>query len=97
MNGKITLKQFRWIALIEGVSYICFAITMPLKYFYEIPEPNYVVGMLHGVVFMLFCFWLLVLTLRKTWSWSRGVLLFIASFIPFGTFYIDIKYLRKAQ
>jgi len=70
---------------------------MPLKYIYEIPEPNYVVGMLHGVVFILFCFWLLVLTLRKTWSWPRGILFFIASFIPFGTFYIDVKYLRKAQ
>jgi len=97
MNGKITLKQFRWIALIEGVSYISFAFTMPLKYIYEIPEPNYVVGMLHGVVFILFCFWLLVLTLRKIWSWPRGILFFIASFVPFGTFYIDVKYLKKLQ
>ncbi|MDB4340162.1 DUF3817 domain-containing protein [Crocinitomicaceae bacterium] len=97
MTERITIKQFRWIALIEGVSYISFAITMPLKYIYEIPEPNYVVGMIHGVVFILFCFWLLVLTLRKTLSWSKGVLFFIASFIPFGTFYIDAKYLKKIQ
>ncbi|MDG2153571.1 MAG: DUF3817 domain-containing protein [Crocinitomicaceae bacterium] len=97
MINSLNIKQFRWIALIEGVSYICFAITMPLKYVFEIPEPNYVVGMIHGLVFILYCLWLLVLTLRDSWNWSKGFLFFIASFIPFGTFYIDSKYLKKMQ
>ena len=95
MTKNLTIRQFRILALIEGVSYICFAITMPLKYIFDIPEPNYVVGMLHGIVFILYCLWLLILTLRKSWSWPRGILFFIASFIPFGTFYIDSKYLKK--
>ena len=95
MIDKMTIKQFRIFARIEGVSYISFAITMPLKYLYEIGEPNYVVGMLHGLVFILYCLWLLVLTLRKSWSWPKGILFFIASLIPFGTFYIDRKYLKK--
>jgi len=97
MTKNLTIRQFRILALIEGVSYICFAFTMPLKYIFDIPEPNYVVGMLHGIVFLLYCLWLLVLTLRKTWNWPKGFLFFIASFIPFGTFYIDSKYLKKLQ
>ena len=97
MINTFSVKQFRIIALIEGVSYICFGITMPLKYFFEILEPNYVVGMIHGLVFILYCFWLLVLTIRNTWSWSKSILFFIASLIPFGTFYIDAKYLKKIQ
>jgi len=95
MTKNLTIRQFRILALIEGVSYICCAFTMPLKYIFDIPEPNYVVGMLHGIVFILYCLWLLILTLRKSWSWPRGILFFIASFIPFGTFYIDSKYLKK--
>jgi integral membrane protein len=84
MINQLTIQQFRIIALIEGVSYISFAITMPLKYGLDITEPNYVVGMLHGLVFILYCLWLLILTLQRKWSWSMGILFFLASIIPFG-------------
>ena len=96
MLDKIRIQEFRILALIEGISYLTFAVTMPLKYVYEITEPNYFVGMLHGLVFLLYCLWLLVLTLKKKWSWFEGILFFIASLIPFGTFYIDKKYLKRA-
>ena len=94
MINQLTIQQFRIIALIEGVSYISFAITMPLKYGLDITEPNYVVGMLHGVVFILYCLWLLILTIQRKWSLGVGVLFFLASIIPFGTFYIDRKHLK---
>ena len=96
MLDKIRIQEFRILALIEGISYLTFAVTMPLKYVYEITEPNYLVGMLHGLVFLLYCLWLLVLTLKKKWSWLQGILFFIASLIPFGTFYIDKRYLKTA-
>tara|TARA_B100000524_G_scaffold131331_1_gene65070 strand:- start:9824 stop:10123 length:300 start_codon:yes stop_codon:yes gene_type:complete len=96
MLDKIRIQEFRILALIEGISYLTFAVTMPLKYVYEITEPNYFVGMLHGLVFLLYCLWLLVLTLKKKWSWFEGILFFIASLIPFGTFYIDKRYLKTA-
>jgi integral membrane protein len=97
MINQLTIKQFRIIALIEGVSYISFAITMPLKYGFDITGPNYIVGRLHGFVFLLYCLWWLVLTLRKSWDLPKGILFFIASLIPFGTFYIDTKYLKNLQ
>ena len=96
MLDKIRIQEFRILALIEGISYLTFAVTMPLKYVYEITAPNYFVGMLHGLVFLLYCLWLLILTLKKKWSWLQGILFFIASLIPFGTFYIDKKYLKTA-
>ena len=96
MLDKIRIQEFRILALIEGISYLAFAVTMPLKYVYEITEPNYFVGMLHGLVFVLYCLWLLVLTLKKEWSLFRGILVLIASLIPFGTFYIDNKYLKTS-
>lgn len=87
-------KEFRIIAIIEGVSYLAFGITMPLKYMYEITEPNYVIGMLHGLVFLLYCLWLLILILKKYCTIQKGILFFIASLLPFGTFYMDYKYLK---
>ena len=95
MLDKIRIQEFRILALIEGISYLAFAVTMPLKYVYEITEPNYFVGMLHGLVFLLYCLWLLALTLKKEWSWFQGIMFFIASLIPCGTFYIDNKYLKS--
>lgn len=94
MSQKIRIQEFRILAIVEGISYLAFAVTMPLKYGFDITEPNYFVGMLHGLVFILYCFWLLVLTFRKQWSWFVGILFFIASLIPFGTFYMDRKYLK---
>ena len=49
------LRVFRYIAILEGISYLLFGVTMPLKYVYEIVEPNYYIGMAHGMLFLLYC------------------------------------------
>ena len=46
----------RIVAWSEGISFLLFGISMPLKYGYDMPEPNYVIGMAHGVLFILFNF-----------------------------------------
>ena len=94
MSRKKRLKEFRIIAIIEGLSFLAFGITMPLKYIYEITEPNYFIGMLHGLIFLLYCLWLLIPTLKKYCSLQKGILFFIASLVPFGTFFIDYRYLK---
>ena len=44
MYWQSPLGRLRLLAHLEGISYLLFAITMPLKYLMDIPEPNYVVG-----------------------------------------------------
>lgn len=88
MNNLKTLKT---LAILEGISYLSFGLTMPLKYMYDIPQPNYVVGMAHGVLFIAYC--LYVVLTGKEKSWSLGTLGFglIASLLPFATFVFDAK------
>ena len=93
-NNKL-LNRFRWLAIAEGISYISFGITMPLKRIYEIPEPNFVVGSIHGVLFIAYCVILIVLKIDQKWPMSKALILFIASLIPFGTFWAEKKYLRN--
>jgi integral membrane protein len=88
-------SSFRKIALLEGVSYLLFGITMPLKYAYEILEPNFYVGMAHGVLFMAYCFIGLTCAIKFRWSFLFSVGVFLASLIPFGTFYLEWKYLKN--
>jgi integral membrane protein len=92
-NNKL-LNRFRWLAVAEGISYLLLGITVPLKRIYNIPEPNFVVGSIHGVLFIAYCIILLVLMIDLKWSFKKGLILFLASLIPFGTFWAERKYLR---
>jgi integral membrane protein len=78
----------------EGISYLLLGITVPLKRIYNIPEPNFIVGSIHGVLFIAYCIILLVLMIDLKWSFKKGFILFLASLIPFGTFWAERKYLR---
>lgn len=67
---------------------------MPLKYWAGIGEPNKVVGMAHGILFILFVVLAAVVCWERKWSIKRFLILFVASLLPFGTFYADKKYLK---
>jgi integral membrane protein len=89
------LKAFRYIAIAEGISYLLFGVTMPLKYAYEIAEPNYYIGLIHGMLFLLYCAAGLISAVRYKWKLGFGIMVFLASLIPFATFYLEAKYLKN--
>ena len=84
-------SRFRLVAFLEGCSYLLLAVTMPLKYKMDMPLPNYIVGMIHGVLFVLYVVLLIQVAARYKWPFTKIVLAFIASLIPFGTFYAAKK------
>ncbi|RJE74611.1 DUF3817 domain-containing protein [Reichenbachiella sp. MSK19-1] len=91
MNIKSPIGRLRLLAILEGISYLLFGITMPMKYMLGIPEPNYVVGMAHGwlfILYLLFCFQNIMI---HKWSFKTSVLALGASLVPFGTFVADAK------
>jgi len=92
---KTAVGRFRLIAFVEGCSYLLFGLTMPLKYLYKIPEPNYVVGVVHGGLFVLYMLLLLYVAVVNKWKFSTITIAFIASLIPFGTFIADKKVFSK--
>ncbi len=80
------------IAFLEGISYlVLLLIAMPLKYFANIPDAVKYVGWVHGVLFVLFCIYLLKVWIGFKWSFGKVVIAFIASLLPFGTFVLDAK------
>jgi integral membrane protein len=80
----------RKVALIEAVSFlVLLGIAMPLKYLANMPMAVKVVGWIHGVLFVAFCFALLYAWLSARWPITRAALLFIAALLPFGPFIID--------
>lgn len=90
------LGRFRLLAFAEGLSFlIVLFVTMPLKYYFDQPQPNKIIGMLHGILFVGYCFYVLRLKWSLNWSWGKAVLLWLASVVPFGTFIADWKLLRE--
>lgn len=88
---KTPLGRFRAIAFLEGLSYLLLGFTMILKYKFAMPLPNRIVGMAHGVLFVAYVFLLIHVALELRWKFGKIVLAFVASLIPFGTFYADKK------
>lgn len=97
MKLSSNLGLLRLLALLEGISYLAFALTMPLKYFYEMPGPNRVVGMVHGVLFILYCLFVFIVNRRAQWGFKTNVLAYGASLIPAGTFVADARIFKKEQ
>jgi len=95
---KTPLGRFRAVALLEGLSFVVLLfIAMPLKYLAGLPLAVRVVGMAHGVLFLLYVPSLLEVAVVHRWSLSRVVAAFGASLVPFGTFVLDARLRREAR
>nr|WP_293844034.1 DUF3817 domain-containing protein [uncultured Arsenicibacter sp.] len=93
---KTTIGQLRILAFLEGLSFIALlAIGMPLKYGYGMPEPNRIIGMLHGLLFVGYVFLVIQAKIEYRWSARKTILALLASIIPFGTFWAEVKLFNK--
>ncbi|MFM1879742.1 MAG: hypothetical protein RLZZ241_2608 [Bacteroidota bacterium] len=89
------LKILRAFAILEGISYLLlFALSMPLKYWGGIGAPNIYIGYAHGVLFIGYMVFSIISWRIKNWSHKTLFYLILASFLPFGTFYVEEKFLK---
>ncbi len=92
------LAQFRWVALLEGVSYVVLLfVAMPLKYWFGLPLAVRVVGSLHGLLFVAFMVTLMRASVVQKWSLVRWLIAFVSSLVPFGTFVFDRSLRRELE
>lgn len=92
---KTTIGRLRVIGFLEGVSFlVLLGVAMPLKYIWGDPQAVRVVGMAHGVLFLAYLAATLQAMLEHGWTLKRATLVAAASLVPFGTFYVDVKWLR---
>ena len=91
----LTLKTvFRCIAILEGVSYVLLLIATPIKYLFYNEQYVKALGMPHGILFILYIALALFIQKKMEWNKKNLIVIMVASIIPFGTFYIDYKYLQ---
>lgn len=90
------IQFFRSISFLEGLSLLLLLfIAMPLKYIWGNPEYVRVIGMAHGLLFVAYVILAIMHKFELNWKIKTLGIVLIASIIPFGTFYVDKKYLKK--
>jgi integral membrane protein len=94
---KTVLGRLRIIGFFEGLSYLLLlGIAMPLKYMFGLPQAVQVIGMAHGILFIVFISLSIQAKVVYRWSFSKMIWLWIASVLPFGPFVADYKLLRHS-
>ena len=91
-----TIGRLRLIGFLEGSScLILFFIAMPLKYLANLPMAVTIVGGLHGVLFVGFM--VLACLVKEEYKKNIGWMAkaFLASIIPFGTFWMDKEWKKE--
>ena len=89
------LKFFKVVALLEGTSLLLLLLfAMPMKYIFQIPIFVQMIGMAHGVLFIAYIIMAIMLKIECNWTFKKFGIISVASVVPFGTFYVDKKYLN---
>ncbi len=91
---ELSVKSFKLISTLEAISFlVLLGIAMPLKYILHMPEMVQIVGMAHGVLFVLYVGGALYMYKKLKWSISDLFIVVMCSVLPFGPFYVERKYL----
>lgn len=91
------LKIFKTVAFAEGISLLVLLfLAMPLKYCFAMPVFVKVFGMMHGILFITYIILAILLSQKDNWSFKKFFVISLAAIVPFGTFYVEKKYLNYA-
>jgi len=86
-------KFFRIISLLEGFSFLAI---LSITLGFVSRDFVFQLGMLHGVLFMLYLFLSLIVSNKQQWPLVIWLSLFIASVVPFAFIAVEI-FLSKAK
>lgn len=91
---NISVKSFRIVSTLEAISFLLLlGIAMPLKYIWDLPQMVQIVGMAHGILFVLYIIGAYLMKEKLNWSWLTLGIVVLCSVLPFGPFYAERKYL----
>ena len=92
---RLALNRLRLVSMLEGVSFLALlGVAMPLKYAFNMPEAVFWVGLVHGMLFLLF-----LAILFNTWviallNPKHPFLMLLASVIPFAPIWTE-RWLKR--
>lgn len=89
-----TLKIFRIVAFLEGISYLLLMCASVYKRTNGDDSFVKLLGYPHGFLFVGYVALAILLQSTYKWDFKTMAIILAGSLIPFGTFYVDHKYLK---
>jgi len=91
-------KFFKYLAITEGYSFLLILfVTMPLKYLAGFGMLNKIIGMAHGFLFISYIVVAILVWQLKKWDFKTLLIVMAMSVVPFGTFWMEEKYLSEEE
>ncbi|MEA2827642.1 MAG: hypothetical protein QOG43_2081 [Actinomycetota bacterium] len=86
-------KNFRAIAYVEAISFLLLLSASFVKRVVEGPDLVPVVGMVHGIIFLIYLVFVLKVRPEQGWGLGRTIWVIVAAAIPLGGFFVgrDLK------
>lgn len=90
MTSDKTLRHLFLAGHVEGISYLLLLfVAMPLKYFADLPKAVSIAGMVHGALFVWLMFAIFLAFSEQKINLKIAIQVFLASLIPFATFFLE--------
>ena len=97
-NKYKMLRIFTIVGYLEGFSYLALFFNMLVVKNLNMELYKtllYPIGMAHGVLFIGYIVLAIILKFKLNWSFKKFTLIFIASLLPFGTFYSEKHWVHR--
>jgi integral membrane protein len=94
------LRIFKLVALLEGISFLLLLSNMvfvkpqDMVLYKQLLFP---IGMSHGILFIAYIYLTFANMSTQKWNVKSVLEILLGSLIPFGTFYIERKYLKNVK
>lgn len=84
-----TIRWFKVLALAETVSYLVLLAASVIKRTMDMPEPVSVMGLIHGVIFLLYVMLALQVRERVGWNGWATIMVIVAAAVPLGGLLVE--------
>jgi len=92
------MNYLRLLSLVEGSSLILLLfVAVPLKRLLDFPIAVTVIGPIHGALFVMFILLLFFSVFKYGLKVQHAMIGFVASVIPFGSYWFKVKILNHYQ
>jgi integral membrane protein len=97
MKGR-SLHSLSISGILEGLSLLVLLfIAVPAKYIWAHEQLVKVVGPIHGGIFLLYVVIAIVATLEYRWKLKTFLLILLASMVPFGFLFVEVRIIRPER
>lgn len=92
------MRLFRLVSLVEGLSLlVLLGIAVPLRVYAGMHEVVWYAGWTHGLLFLTYGGFALVISHLRDWSIIRWLATFLLGAVPFGFLVVDAQLRRAMQ